>query len=243
MSYKLKFKYLLNERGVFLHEGHRKRMRERFKDSGFDSFQKHEILEMLLYFTNSRKDTNEIAHVLIKHFGSFSAVFDAPFEELIKVKGIGESTAHLIKLVPAISSVYLKDKLGKKIKIKDDSSAFKFLYTKYLDKTIEMPSALFLSNAGDLLGWDVIGSGSVGSAEIFTRKIVELSIRYNASNVILCHNHPSGVALPSLNDYTTTKSINDALKIIDVKLIDHIVIGNDDYVSMQKSKEFKGAFV
>ncbi|MBQ2677118.1 MAG: DNA repair protein RadC [Clostridia bacterium] len=217
-------------------------MRDKYLKSGFDAVPPHEMLEMLLYATNSRCDTNPIAHNLINTFGSFSAVLDAPFEELCKVDGVGESTAFLIKLIPASARVYLEDGQRVGMLIRSHEQAFEYLRAKYVDKTDEMPSALFLDNKGKLLAWDKIGSGSLTSADISVRKLVELSIRYQATAVILCHNHPSGVAIPSRGDCITTKNIIDALKLINVRLVDHLILASDDYVSMAESAEFSVMF-
>lgn len=227
-----------------MHSGHRERMRERFRKHGFETFHNHEIIEMVLYSTIPRRDTNPIAHTLIERFGSFSAVFDAPFDELLKVDGIGEATALSIKLFPAVTSAYLTDKtITKKMKIIDDQTAYKYFYTKYVDKTKEMPSALYLTNSGKVIMWEKVGEGMLTYTEVAIREIAETAIRYNCSKVVLCHNHPTGIAIPSVEDYNSTRAVTQMLKTIGVDLVDHIVIGGDDYVSMKNSREFSGAFI
>lgn len=226
-----------------MHDGHRERMRKKLISQESNNFYEHEILEMLLYATMPRCDTNPLAHELIREFGSFSAVFDASYDDLLKVKGVGMSTATLLKLIPLAAGEYLKDK-GRVDGnyINSDSDAFNYVLPHYISLTEEMTSALFLSNSGKVLGYEKIGGGTVSVSEIPLRKLIAHSLKYNAAQVILFHNHPSGVAIPSKNDITTTKSIIDSLKTIDVKLADHIIIAGNDYVSMVSSSEFSFMF-
>lgn len=226
-----------------IHAGHRQRMRERAAKNGFDSLEKHEMLEVLLYPVIPQKNTNPIAHELINTFGSFHAVFDAPEEELLKVKGMTRNAAFYLKMMPAVSSYYLQDKTDcESIIINSSEAAYKYFSPKYIGKTVEVAMALLLSNAGKVLACEIISDGTVNAAEIQTRKIIEFCIKHNATQVILCHNHPSGVALPSSDDFITTKNINVALKSINARLVDHIIIANDDYVSMRQTHQFENAF-
>lgn len=226
-----------------MHDGHRERMRKKLITADSNTFYEHEILEILLYATCSRGDTNPLAHELINEFGSFSAVFDASYDELLKIKGIGVQTATLIKTIPLVAGEYLKDKSSLEGNIiGSDEDAFNYVYPHYVSLTEEMTSALFLSNSGKVLGYEKIGGGTVSVSEIPVRKLISFSLKYNAAQVILFHNHPSGVAVPSRNDITTTKNIIDTLKSIDVKLADHIIIAGNDYVSMVSSSEFAFMF-
>ena len=226
-----------------MHDGHRERMRKKLISAESKTFYEHELLEILLYATCARGDTNPLAHELINEFGSFSAVFDASYDDLLKVKGVGVQTATLIKTIPLVAAEYLKDKSSLEGNyISGDEDAFNYVLPYYISLTEEMTSALFLSNSGKVLGYEKIGGGTVSVSEIPVRKLISFSLKYNAAQVILFHNHPSGVALPSNNDVTTTKSIIDTLKSIDVKLADHIIIAGNDYVSMSCSSEFSFLF-
>lgn len=226
-----------------MHDGHRDRMRKKMINSNVGDFYQHELLEMLLYATIPQRDTNPTAHSLIEEFGSFSAVFDADYEDLLKVKGIGVSSATLIKLIPLVAGAYLQDKNDTSgIYVKDCDDAYQYVLPKYVNLTEEMSSALFLSNSGKILGFETLGEGTVNLAEISVRKLVSTSLKYNATQVIIFHNHPSGIALPSKNDVVSTKNMIEALRPIGVKLVDHIVIGGGDYVSMASSSEFSFIF-
>lgn len=226
-----------------MHDGHRERMRKKLISADSNTFYEHELLEILLYATCARGDTNPLAHELINEFGSFSAVFDASYDDLLKVKGVGVQTATLIKTIPLVAGEYLKDKSSLEGNIiNSDEDAFNFVYPHYVSLKEEMTSALFLSNSGKVLGYEKIGGGTVSVSEIPIRKLISFSLKYNAAQAILFHNHPSGVAVPSKNDITTTKSIIETLKSIDVKLADHIIIAGNDYVSMVRSSEFSFMF-
>lgn len=226
-----------------IHSGHRQRVKDKALKYGFDKFENHEILEMLLYSVIPQKDTNPIAHELINTFGSFYAVFDAPEKELLKVKGMTKSAVFLIKMIPSLSSFYIQDKTkDNNIFITSSESAYEFLAPKYIGKTNEVAMAILMNNSGKVLACETISDGTVNAAEINTRKIIELCIKYNATQVILSHNHPSGVAVPSMNDFVTTKNVNIALKAINARLLDHIVIADKEYVSMGKNSQFKSAF-
>ena len=174
-----------------MHSGHRERMRKKILTTNGSEIPPHEILEVLLYSTNTQRDTNPLAHELINKFGTLSAVFDADFEELLKVKGIGVSSAQLIKMVPKIASAYMQDKNSFPNKlITESEDAFYYVRPHYVEVTDEMPSALCLNNSGKVLGFDKIGEGNVSVTEISVRKLVEVALKYNAAQVILFHNHP-----------------------------------------------------
>lgn len=226
-----------------MHGGHRERMRKKLINSDGAEFYQHELLEMLLYSTIPQKDTNPLAHSLIEEFGSFSAVFDADYGDLLKVNGIGVTSATLIKLIPLVAAAYLQDKNNLSGKyIRGDRDAFLYVLPKYVNLTDEMSSALLMNNSGKVLGWERLGMGTINVTEIPIRKLMTYCIKYNATQIILFHNHPSGVAIPSHNDVVTTKNIIDALAPISVKIADHIIIGGDDYVSMASSAEFAFLF-
>ena len=207
-----------------LHEGHRNRLKTRFLNNGLESFEDHNILEMLLFYSIPRKDTNNIAHELIQHFGSLKAVFDADFEELIKVNGISENSATLIKMIPAISRAYLKNKSNKRPVLDNLNAVKEFLYHTYYGETKEVVYLLLLNNKLELISLERVHDGSVNSAQIELRKLVDLIIKKNASSVILAHNHPDGFPSPSYEDIQTTADLISTLNLIDIQIIEHFVV-------------------
>lgn len=218
-----------------MHEGHRARMREKFLRDGLDGFEPHTVLEILLYNVIPRRDTNEIAHRLMDVFGSLAGVFDAPYEELLKIEGIGETAAALLKMVPPLSRRYLEDKYESGGCVADIETAGEILLKKFIGRMNETIILLLMDSKGKLLFSGMINEGTVNAADVYIRKIVELGVRYNATSAIISHNHPSGIALPSREDLLTTRSVHDALALVGVKLIDHIIVADDDYVSIAQS--------
>ena len=219
-----------------IHDGHRIRLRQKYKQHGFDSFEKHELLEFLLFYSIGRKDTNELGHSLIEKFGSFSAALDAPIEAIKEINGIGDHSATLIKLIPQLCRCYMQDKDEHKHKIIDVNNAPLVFINRFIGRQNEAVMLMLLDSKCKSLFCGVINEGSVNSVDIYIRKIVELAITYNASMALLAHNHPSGIACPSSNDIETTVNVRKALDIVDVKLVDHIIVADNDAVSMAQSK-------
>ncbi|MEG2016477.1 MAG: DNA repair protein RadC [Oscillospiraceae bacterium] len=225
-----------------MHDGHRQRLKQTFLDNGLSGFYDHNILELLLFYTIPRRDTNELAHILINTFGSLSAVFDAPYEELLKIDGIGENTASLIKLITPLYGKYLEDKVSNGTIIDSTDAAGQYLTAKYIGVTNETSMLLCIDNKGRVINCDTISTGSIKMTEITSRKVVEIAIKNNASSVILAHNHPGGIAVPSSADVEVTRSLTKMLYSIDVKLKDHIIIADNEYFSMVESPKFSLIF-
>ena len=215
-----------------LHKNHRKRLKERFRKDGLDSFTEYQVLELLLFYVIPRRDTNEIAHYLIERFGSLSMVLEAPIEELVKVEGVGPEAAQFLHMMPAVGRRYLVDKTVQSKVLKTIEECGRFLLPYFFGRQVETVFLLCLDAKCKVLCCREVGEGSVNSAGISVRKIVELALAANATAVVLAHNHPSGVAVPSLEDVQTTHRIADALRAVEVHLVDHIVVADDDFVSM-----------
>ena len=217
-----------------IHNGHRKRIREKFLNYGFNSMHPHEILEFLLFFSSVRGDMNPLAHSLINHYGSLSSVFDAPYEDLLKFDGIGENTAILLKSIPHFSRAYMESS-NQNIVLDSTESAGIFLLPKFVGRIEETVILTLLDNKLSVIRSEVIFVGSVNSAHVNMRKIIELCIKYNASSALLAHNHPNGIAIPSSADISTTIKLKEALLLINVNLIDHIIVASSDFVSLADS--------
>ena len=215
-----------------IHDGHRERMKKRFLQHGIDSFDDHTALELLLFFARARGDVNPMAHSLINKFGSISAVFDAPMEELVTVPGVGESTALLIKLIPQLSKRYLVSRTsGGKI-LNSTVAAGEFMLPYFYGEREEVVYMACLDAKCKVINCKLLFHGGVNTANINVRKLVESALMYNATSVILAHNHTSGVALPSQEDKDTTRRVEAALEAVDIVLTDHIIVADDDFVSM-----------
>ena len=218
-----------------IHDGHREKMRQRFLKSGLDAFADHEALELLLYYAIPRRDTNPIAHALMERYGSLSAVLAAPVEDLKKVEGVGESAAILLKLAPQL---YRKAKMSDAEQETILSSVERvgaYLLDRFAGEKNEVVYQLCLDRKGKLLVCKKLGEGGVTSADLDIRRLVENALLTGASAVVLAHNHPSGVALPSRDDYAATDRAKTALAIVGVALTDHIIVADGDFVSMADS--------
>ncbi len=218
-----------------MHEGHRQRLKERFLKDGLDGFQPHEVLELLLFYSIPRRDTNPTGHLLIDRFGSLSNVFSAPFAELVQVDGVSENSATLIKLMPALCRYYQTDLNCKREQLNSSGRAVKYISSQLIGYDTEEVLLLCLDSKRTLIACEHVFSGSVNSAQISVRRIVELCLRHNATGVILAHNHPGGLALPSQEDLVTTGKIENALEVIGVELLDHIIYADGDCVSLADS--------
>ena len=219
-----------------MHSGHRERLKKKFVKYGADSLETHELLELLLFYGIPRKDTNELAHLLINSFGSLPQVLDAPMSSLLKINGVGESTAILLRLVSKLSRVYIEKNYKIDNKRLTKSQVEKIILNKFIGRIKEHVVLALFDAKRNLVFCDVIAQGSFGSAGIHIREIIELALKFNATKAIIAHNHPSGIALPSREDIETTIELKNALKLIEVKLVDHIIVANDDYVSLADSE-------
>ncbi len=215
-----------------MHEHHRERLRGRFLREGIDGFEPHNVLELLLFYAIPRCDTNPIAHRLIDRFGTLAGVFDADIDELCKVEGIGENSASLIKLIPQLSRRYMTELSEEGGRLDTAQKIGDYFVSKYIGETSETVYMLMLSSSYQMLGCELLFRGSVNSSMITTRAIVENALARNASMVVLAHNHPGGVAVPSSDDIRTTVMISEALSIIDVRLIEHFIVAGTKYVPM-----------
>ena len=217
-----------------IHDGHREKMRRRFQETGLEGFADHEALELLLYYAIPRRDTNELAHRLLARYGSLSALLQAPIEDLRRVEGVGESAAVLLKLVPAF--VYKAQRsAGQETVLNSTEKAGRYLLSCFAGERNEVIYQLCLDRKGKLLACKRLSEGGSAAAELNIRRLVENALLSSASAVILSHNHPSGIALPSREDYTTTRRVQEALATIGVELLDHIIVAEDDYVSLADS--------
>ena len=216
-----------------VHDGHRDRLRQRFLDHGLGPFAEHEALELLLYYAIPRRDTNLLAHRLINHFGSLSQVLSASMEELLSVDGVTLRGAILIHMVPQMLRRACIEKPG--VVLNSAQSAGAYLLRLFEGKTMEIVFQLCLDRKGRLLSCRKLSEGGISAAAVDVRAIVGNALLASASSVILAHNHPSGIALPSPEDYAATDKIRAALEAVGVPLQDHIIVAGEDYVSMRES--------
>lgn len=222
---------------------HRKRIRQGFLNHGFNSnTDPYLVLEMLLFYSIPRADTKPIAKRLMDHFKTLNAVFSASIEQLCEFEGVGINTAIYLKLIADTLNICNSEKnnLIRDFSSTDDIGTF--LLKEYSFLSLEKFSVLCLDTMGRKLSFDFVSEGDTHSVGVSARDIVELVIKHKATSIVLCHNHPSGIALPSPVDAKITQIIVDTLRPIGVRVFDHIIIANNDYVSMAQSRDFCDIF-
>ena len=222
-----------------MHTGHRERLKRKFLKYGLDGFEPHEALELLLFWAIPRKDTNELAHKLINKFGSITAVLDAPIKILKETEGIGESSAIFLKLIPQIARIYQEDKHMVNKKAPSLEECYDKLVSKFIGRTEETVAVMLFDSKGKIVYDGIINKGSVNAVEIYSRKIIELLSAYSATSIIIAHNHPSGIALPSREDIRSTDKLKIIFENMSVSFIDHIIVADGDFVSMRQDKMSK----
>jgi len=218
-----------------MHGQHRERMRKRFETEDLDAFEEHQVLEMMLFYAIPRKDTNVIAHRLIEQFGGFSRVMDAPLEELEKVEGMGYQSALLLKFIRSSYKYYWTKETSPQRELRTIEECAKYLMARLDARRNEEVCLLCLDARRRVINCRKVEEGEQCHVRLSIRKVINIALAENAVSVILAHNHPVGFAVPSAEDQEATYKLAEALKSIDVCLLDHMVVTNREYISMLKS--------
>ena len=228
-------KSLKEVKNMAMHDGHRQRLKELFLKDGLDNFNELQVLELLLFYCIPRQDTNPIAHRLLARFGKLSTVLEAPVSELQKVEGMGSNSATFLHLVTQVGRYYLVNRAMEQKVLLTVEDCGRFLVPYFYGRRNETVFLLCLDAKCKLLACHEIGEGSVNSAGVPVRRIVETALAANATTVVLAHNHPSGLALPSAEDVQTTQRLAAALNTVEIVLADHIIVADEDFVSLAQS--------
>ena len=221
-----------------IHDGHRERMRNRFLKDGLDGFADHEVLELLLFYAIPQGNVNPLAHSLLERFGSLSGVLSAPKDALTQVKGVKERTAVFLRLLPLVAQRLRLAEMERDVILNTRENVGFYLKELFSQERNEAVYEICLDAKGKLLACRRLGEGSSSAVNLDVRKVVENAILCSASSVILAHNHPSGVALPSRADEIATDQVKAALEAIQVRLEDHIIVADGDFVSFSQSGYF-----
>jgi len=214
--------------------GHRQRIKDKYQKSGIDGWLDYEVLELALSYAIARKDTKPIAKELMARFKTINGVLDADSKELHTVSGISEHTTLFLKLLKDIAVLYLKNDLHNKDLLSSPELVFDYLKASLKGCVDEEIKALFLNGRNQLIEIEALQTGTVNKSAIYPRKIVERALYHHAVGVIIAHNHPAGTLTPSKEDCAVTKAIKDALKTVDINLLDHIIVGGNSYFSFSK---------
>lgn len=218
-----------------VHDGHRERLRARFAEHGLESFNELNALELLLCYAIPRRDTNELAHRLLDAFGSLSGVFQASMQELTSIPGIGENAAMLILMVPQIVKKAHVSKAKETKIIRNSTDAGNYLLPYFLDEQDEIVMMLCLDNKRAVICCREMGRGVVNCVDANIRRMVETALKVKTTTVIIAHNHPNGVALPSREYDNFTRTLYRSLGLLGITLEDHIIVANDEFVSLADS--------
>lgn len=211
--------------------GHRKRLREKFIKSGLTGFADYEVVELLLSLGTPRKDCKPLAKEAIKKFKTLRGVLSASMEELQQIKGIGPHSAFGIKLMQDVAREYLKEQIIDKPVFQSSQEIFDYLYHSMRDLKKEVFKVIYLTSQNQIIDTSDLFGGTVNSAAVVPRQIVEQALAHNAAALIFAHNHPTGVCEPSKSDKDITRDLVFAAGTVQIKILDHLIIGNNRYYS------------
>lgn len=214
-----------------MHDGHRERMKNRFLSESLDHFNQHQVLELLLFYTIPRRDTNPLAHELIRRYGSLAGVLEAGFDDLTKVDGVSRNTALFLSLIPHLCRRYINDKQGDKPQLNSSSKAGDYAKSLFYGRQYEVFYVICLDAQNKVNHAALVHEGTIDSAPVYPRMIIETALRHKAAAVILAHNHPGGSLQPSAADMDATRKICSACDAISIRVVDHIIVAGEQYFS------------
>ena len=215
------------------HVGHRERLKQRFVREGLDSFEEHNILELILFYTIPQKDTNELAHDLLDRFGSLDGVFNAGQEQLMEVKGVGEHTALFLSMFPKLIDSYIEDRKQNET-ISGMQNVVEFAVRKLAFSQTECLLIIFIDNKQCMLNWHFLQEGMVASENLDIRTIVRMIMGTNTTQVLLARNYLKGKSKLGRSDVKIATELSDVLGSIGVGMFDYIVSGVDGKIATLK---------
>jgi len=218
------------------HAGRRERVRKRYLNYGLESFEDHEVLELLLFYTQPRGDTNVLAHKILNEFGSLANLMTASPHTISRACKIDIKTAILISLVVPTYQKFTVSLFSNKVEINDSRQAGKLALELLRGRPLECFFVICLDAHRRLIHCEKISEGSANETSISIPKLLETVIKHRADSVVLAHNHPSGMLTASRNDLFATDATVKALKAIFVDVLDHVIIAGNDYLSFSEKR-------
>jgi len=212
-------------------EGHRKRLRDKFLESGLEGFHDYEVIELLLTLGTPRKDCKDTAKEALKRFKTLQGVIEASPRELQEIKGIGPVNLFGIKLIKAVADRYFEKKLINKDPITNSKELFDYLYHSMSNKSREYFKVLFLDAKNRVIAAETLFEGTLTASAVYPREVVQAAINHHAAALIFAHNHPSGDPQPSDEDISITRQLIFACKVMGITVHEHLVIGDNTYFS------------
>jgi DNA repair protein RadC len=211
--------------------GHRRRLREKFLKSGLDGFHDYEIVELLLSLGKPRSDCKPQAKEALRRFKTLRGVMGASPEELQEIKGIGPHSVFGIKFMQAVASEFLKEKSLQKPVCSSSQEIYEYFYHAMRDLKKEIIKIVYLNSQNQILEIQDFDQGTVDSSHIYPREVIEGALKCHAVGLVMVHNHPSGNPEPSASDCSLTRNMVLSGTAMQVKLLDHIVIGDNTFYS------------
>lgn len=215
-------------------DGHRKRLKERYKNTGFDSFSDHEVIELMLFYAIPYSDTKGMAKAILDEFGNIRYLFEATVEEISSRCKVSEHVAIMLSLAFSSYKIYLKSSENFTV-LNSTASVHRYLQVFFAGEKVECFYIICMDQKNRLIKPCLISRGSTTSTQIYIRNIVEAVIKSDATKVILAHNHPSGHIEPSSSDIDATKQITRVLHSIHVEVVDHLVVSDNNFFSFYKN--------
>lgn len=212
-----------------IHKEHRLRMKKRFRENGIDGFSDHEVLELLLFYGIPYKNTNDVAHHLMKHFGSLSGVLEAEYADLVKVDGIGENTATLLQFIPELFKRYSVDKQMNGNRFRNVEEIGEYLVNTYIGSVRERVDILLFDSGMRMIAHIELSEGSFENSMLDSGRLAEIVFSHHTSGFVLAHNHPSGITEPSDVDIMMTREIYKAFIPFKKYMISHFIVAGGEY--------------
>jgi DNA repair protein RadC len=217
------------------HLGHRKRLKDRFREGGADALPDYELLELILFNAIPRQDVKALAKALIARFGSFTEAVSASSERLKEV-GASEPVITQLRIVHAASLRLIKGEISQRTLLSSWSAVLDYCRAAMAFAEREEFRILFLDKKNGLLADEVQGKGTVDHTPVYPREVIKRALELSASAVILVHNHPSGDPTPSAADIDMTRRLIEAGDKLSIKVHDHIIIGRNGHASFRTLK-------
>jgi DNA repair protein RadC len=216
--------------------GHRERLRERFREAGTDALSDYELLELLLFRAQPRRDMKPIAKALLEKFGSFAEVISAPAKRLAEVDGVGEASITELKIVQAAASRLLRGQVRKRPLLSSWSAVLDYCRSAQAFADREQFRVLFLDKRNQLIADELQQVGTVDHTPVYPREVVKRALELSATAIILVHNHPSGDPTPSRADIQMTQQIIAVASPLGISVHDHIIVGKEGHASLKGLK-------
>jgi len=211
------------------------RPREKLLAQGANTLSDAELLAIFLRTGCAGKSAVDLARELLTHFGGLRAILEANQSSFCQGKGLGNASYAQLQAVLEMTKRHLAERLKKEDIFTNPAHVKRFLAIQLRHLQQEVFAVLFLDSQHQLIRYQEVFFGTVNAANVYPREIVKLALAYNACAVIFAHNHPSGVAEPSQADRHITQELKDALNLVDVRVLDHLIVGEGDIHSFAEN--------